>query len=235
MDNSQPNPAQGDVDLLGREYSEIIGFSGEALVPLGSRVKLLPNRFGAGRSMFSDHFNNRACVVVGHAVDCTWRTMPENMVLVKLLTLDNEWEPYGNGTRWDARHVLVESIGDGQPPVPGKDFPLSKKEIFDERFASRDHRFEGFSNPATYLAHLYLRANSKHFSSVCAMKRANGTVNPVRVQNYFAKQPDLSIDEWARYPDGFPEQMAYYFTVDWVEVAGEFNTLLKEEQALATA
>ena len=67
------------------------------------------------------------------------------------------------------------------------------------------------------------------------MTRADGTVNPVRLANYFGKQRDLVIDDWAHYPKGFPERSDYRYAVNWAEVAGEFNLVMKEEREMAAA
>jgi hypothetical protein len=144
--------------------------------------------------------------------------------------LDNldQWEPRFNRATLVPEYLFIESVGNGVQPIAGTDYPQSLKECYDARWAAMDHRYEDWSNPATYLAHLYLRTDSRHFDEVLKMRRANGTVNPVRLENYFRKAPDLVIDSWAWYPDTFPERTDYRYKINWEEVAREFNSAFKE-------
>lgn len=217
-------PAYGFVDELAREYSDIFGFTSTIEVPLGSLVTLLPSR----TSDCYDYYNGLQGIVIARyaASDRPWRPAPR----VTIRKLDNlsDWEPHCNLVGWDSAYVRIDKLGDNTAPVAGKDYPLCKRETLDLLWSKRDHRCNGWSNPATYTAHLYLRQSPAHAAAVRAMIRKDGTINPARLENYWVKHADLQIDEWARHGEGFPQISRYAYRVNWAEIAGEFEKLTKE-------
>lgn len=233
MKTNPHTPAQGTVDLLGREYSQICGFSSKPLVPLGSRVTLLPCMFGA--SSFHRFDIGREAVVTGHKQEYfnSQDRIGTPRVLVQFLDQLNDGEPWQNRTFWLAQHVLITALGSGQPPVAGKDYPLCRKEKLDALWAAKDHRCQGYANPATYVAHNFLNTDAKHHNAVLAMARKDGTINPERLKNYFYKQRDFMLPDWVQYGEGFPEHREYSYYPDWPEIAGEFNKVLDEMTATA--
>lgn len=221
-------PADRSTDVLGRQYSQIIGYPKDPLIPLGSVVILMP---GSGvSSIFDKHNVGRRSIVLEHGTYRPW-SRDEPMVLVHHLSNLDDWEPWQNRQKCIPQFLFIEKLGDGKVPVPGTDYQLSLKERYDAKWKVTDHQYQGWSNPATFLAHVYLRTDARHYEQVRSMRRANGTVNPVRLQNYFSKQRDLSIDDWAQHHELFPERSEYSYRPNWAEVAQEFNAVFKEQDA----
>lgn len=233
MKTNHKTPEQGAVDLLGREYSKICGFSSDPLVPLGSVVTLLPSLYLSGS--FQKYDIGRTAVVTGHKREYfnSRDRIGKPQVIAQFLDQLNEWEPWQNRTIWDAHHVLPTTVGTGQPPLAGKDYPLCRKEKLDALWVAKDHRCQNYANPPTYVAHNFLNTDAKHHNAVLAMARKNGTINPVRLKNYFYKQREFVMPEWARYGEGFPEHTEYGYSPDWPEIAEEFNKVLSEMTATA--
>lgn len=226
MDTNQPQqlPEQGTRDTLGRELSTVIGYTQSTEVPLGSLVTLLPAQFR--RHTFDCHQWKQG-IVVGRVKDRdSWRD--EYRLLVRKLTDLSDWEPWTNTMGWPEVFARVDTAGNGEPPVAGTDYPLCKKEIFDARWRSMDHRHQDWSNPPTFLAHLQLRTDQRHYRAVLGMVRKDEKINPSRLETYWFRHCETKMPDWAKYPEGFPESLEYLYRINWAEVAQEFEDLAKE-------
>lgn len=141
---------------------------------------------------------------------------------------------FENNKQYDEKLELIKQ-GTGEQPVGGVDYPLSEAEKLEIeiaalrlKVANHDARHMGYTNPATYLAWLYLN-NSAEFMLVTRKKlaRKNGTLNPSRVEKEF-KKLGLQIDDWAyETPIDIPEKFkdchfAWDKNIKWAEVAKEF-------------
>lgn len=126
--------------------------------------------------------------------------------------------------------------------LPGVDYMLFDQEwdqidtAITEWYALRfDDSYQGFCNPATYLAHLYLNNESTFHRMLPSLWRKDGTINPEKVKKAF-KTLKLKIDEWAyecRFTapifqkekfELFSKRVALRLgQVDWNEVAAQFK------------
>ncbi|KWT98502.1 MULTISPECIES: hypothetical protein [unclassified Variovorax] len=224
-------PANRSVDDLGREYSSIVGYGDAITVPLGSHVTLLPGGYPYGRATWLE---GAKVIVTAHGKLAGHRgSWARPLLHGQLLEGRSDWEPQDNLVLWSPSHVFVDKVGTGKVPEAGVDYPLTAKQRFDEKWRTTDHTYQSWSNPATFLAQLYLTGDSKHHSAVLAMVRANGSINPTRLENYFWRKSGLVIDDWARSPDGFPNRSEYQYRVNWAEVARSFEETAREGRALA--
>lgn len=214
-------------DVLGRTHSEICGWlPSNKEIPVGSEV-VLHGHSRSGRQGFAQFYAGHHAVVT--AFHPCRRRIWTPTVTVRVIEPVNAMEAFANFGTVDASQVEVVRVGDGTV-VPGESYQLCKIEVLRKRFAEMDHRYEGFKNPATYLAHLYLRTDAKHHQAVLGMIRSNFTINPTRLGNYFRKE-GLKIDDWAWVPEGFPPHHEFSRAVAWEEVAEEFLVLAREQAA----
>jgi hypothetical protein len=212
-------PERGSRDAAGREFSDIIGYGCRTPVPVGSLVTLLPARFS---SRGYDFYNWRRGIVVGRKKDPDGYG-DDHLIFVRKLDDLSDWEPWANTMRWAERHVRVDVVGTGEPPVAGKDYPLCRKEILDARYKAMDHTYQEWRNPATFLAFIQLRTTQEHYRAVLGMVRQNGTINPERLKNYWYRHCETALPDWGKYPEGFPSSLEYIYKVDWAEIAKDFS------------
>ncbi len=187
-------------------------------VPVGARVKILPDSWLMFRC-----FDGLEAVVLRAKAPA--RRFDEWTLHCRLVEPFCEWDVHNHCTV-RATGVEVLAGGDGTV-VPGRDYRMTLLEQALERYAKTDLSFQGYSNAPTHLAALYLRADGKHQPAVLRMVRADGRINPSRLETYFNRSK-LTIDDWARYPDGFPQRLEFYQQVNWTEVAQEFEELARE-------
>ena len=133
--------------------------------------------------------------------------------------------------------TLIEK-GDGKPPIPGITYPFLpfhdlwikighiKYQLDHTSFA-----FEGFTNSATYLAHLYIMNDRQALATCRLARRKCGTINPNNVRKAF-KDSRLRVDDWAlELPDCIPTDLLYMSSVwdkyrprvNWQEVANNIE------------
>jgi hypothetical protein len=224
MDTNQVMPENGSQDAADREYSEICGYANKIPVPVGSIVTLLPGRFG---QRGYDFYNWRKGIVTRREKDPDGYG-DDYLIFVRKLDNLSDWEPWTNTMRWAERHVRVDTVGNGEPPVAGKDYPLCRKEILDARYKAMDHTYQEWRNPATFLAFIQLRTTQEHYRAVMGMVRQNGSINPERLKNYWYRHCETTLPDWGKYPDGFPSSLEYLYRVDWVEIAKDFSEHARE-------
>lgn len=101
-------------------------------------------------------------------------------------------------------------------------------------------RYQGFKNPATFLADLYLNNSHQFMNSVLpTLWRKDGSVNPLKLMKAF-KTLGLVIDEWATaVPIEVPEKFKRAsfaaeiapLKVDWLELTFGFHRSRVQETA----
>jgi hypothetical protein len=121
----------------------------------------------------------------------------------------------------------------------GIDRPFSPKELRMARFEKFKEkllqavltRYEGYRNPATFLASLHLRNDPGFMNSVLpGLVRKDGTINPNRIEKAF-RDRGHRLDPWVHQsPIDVPPEFANYrlpelchLNVDWAEVAEDFR------------
>lgn len=135
--------------------------------------------------------------------------------------------------------TLIEK-GDGKPPIPGITYPfLPFHELWIRIGYVRyvldhtDTTLQGFSNSATYLAHLYIMNDKMALAACRVARRKDGTINPNKVLKAF-KASKLHVDDWAmELPDCIPEDLRYMNFVwekyrpfvNWKEVADNIEPI----------
>lgn len=206
-------------DLLGRSWSDICGWLGGQQVPVGARVRVLPDR----RAVFHRHFEGLEAVVLANIDPRHPLDRPE--LKCRFVVPREQWSTL-NYCVLDAERVDLVDLGDGHV-IAGRDYELNQLELARARFAQMDLTYQDYTNAATFLAALYLRADAVHHRAVLGMVKANGRINPTRLANYFAKS-GLRIDDWAHYAEGMPQREEFRLTVNWAEVAQEFEELSRE-------
>jgi len=222
-----PPLKDGFVDAMGRVYSAICKFTDRQPLPIGTRVKI----HSAGARCFSKYYDGKEAVVTGPLREGHWGMM-DPRVPVRFVEPQEDWEIGQNYKVINLCDAEVLAVGDGTL-IPGISYRLCEQELWDARFAAYDFTFQEYRNYPTFLAALYLRQDYKHVEAVRTMRRKDGTVNPVRLEKYFAAAPDLRIEESEMYQGDFPARTIYRQSVDWAEVANDFNVLFKEEDAYA--
>lgn len=209
-------------DLLGRSWSDICGWLGGAKVPVGARVRILPDR----RALFHRHFVGLEAVVLAN-IDPRHPTDRAELKC-RFVVPREQWDTL-NYCVVRAERVDLVHLGDGQV-IAGRDYELTELELAKARFAQMDLTYQDYRNAATFLAALYLRADAPHHRAVLGMVKANGRINPERLKNYFYRA-GLRIDDWAQYAEGMPEREEFRLHIDWKEVAAEFEELAREQAA----
>jgi hypothetical protein len=238
MDNEKTVevPADGSKDCLGREFSDICGYSGALKttpIPVGSIVRVLPDRYPRV-SLRDPLFVGELCVVLDfsaarRAANGYRELWEEDQALVRRITPVSQWDYVSDSIlKIDAAWLEIVTLGDGT--VKEGSYQKSEKEIWTERFNVRDHSFEGYSNPPTFLAALYLENEPVCQTQLARMVRADGTINPRRIEKLFRDQK-LVIDEWAWYPEEFPHRSEFKYWVNWTEVGDYFIQKFKELSA----
>ncbi|KWU23434.1 hypothetical protein [Burkholderia cenocepacia] len=223
MEQIEQMPVRGETDAAGRTFSEVIGYAHQAGIALGSRVTLLPTR---NHRMF-EFYKWTQGIVVSRRKDPDGYGDDHIIVIRKLESL-SDWEPGSNFIRWAERDVRVDTVGTGKEPVAGTDYPLCRKEILDAKWARMDHRHQGFTNPATFLAHTQLRFDQRHYREILRMVRQDGSINPSRLQTYWSRNCETTMPDWGKYPEGFPASLCYLYRINWSELAQDFAEHVRE-------
>ena len=235
-----PYPKAESVELLGRTFSTMIGYSETFQcipIPVGTRVKLMPAAVASSRNRFDETLYGQEAVVVGfipgkRRPDGKLVFWEQDQVRVRLVQAHAQWEPYANYRYWHVAWVEILEVGTGEI-TPGS-YELTQEEIWDERFARREHAHQGWSNPPTFLAQLYLNTESRHRSAMMGMVRRDGSINSSRLQTYFQKS-GLHIDDWSWFPETFPESLRYRYRVNWAEIATFFADKAREHRHFSAA
>lgn len=122
------------------------------------------------------------------------------------------------------------------PVVPGVTFPWTERELINQRWAAFlqklegfDHSHQGFSNPATFLAWLYLKNDAQACGQLKSMQRKDGTVSTAKVHRLFSVRR-FKVDDWAlECPIDVPAEFQNWVetrkgrAVCWAEVAHAFR------------
>lgn len=97
-----------------------------------------------------------------------------------------------------------------------------------ERCMNLDVTHEGYPNPATFLARLYIDNDAELLEKVLALRRKDGTINPERLRLAFHKA-GMKVDDWAYEfhidpPEGcegraLPLEATQRLMVDWCMLA----------------
>lgn len=144
------------------------------------------------------------------------------------------WEPLYGFAKWYERHyeeLILITKGNGTA-VEGFDYQITPKEelerafsFYVERCMNLDVTHEGYPNPATFLARLYIDNDAELLEKVLALRRKNGTINPERLRLAFHKA-GMKVDDWAYEfridpPEGceawgLPLEAFQRLVVDWV-------------------
>jgi hypothetical protein len=132
--------------------------------------------------------------------------------------------------------VDLVTVGPGRFAL-GITHPYSPSELREQRFQAvvdrwlkHDHRHQGFSNAATYLAWLYLNQEPRWHEQVRLKRRRDGTINPTWARKAF-RELGLVVDEWALAPQievptefkSWLQVRTFRPQVDWDEVAAQFK------------
>lgn len=138
----------------------------------------------------------------------------------------------------DQCSVVVEGPG---KVVLGETHPFSPNELRQQRWAAwearclaADTRHQGWSNTATFLAHLYLTNEARLVQPIRALRRKDGSINPNRLAKLF-HDARLAVDPWALEPPiEVPEEFKdwvrskHHQWVNWGEVAAQVACEIKE-------
>lgn len=236
MDNSYPYPQADSVDVLGRTFSAVIGYSEQKLIPIpiGTRVRLMPEWTTSAVDSFFDKSAFGAEAIVTAFLPGKRRPdgglvfWEKDHVRVRFVDVRGHWETAANYRVWDVRWIEVLELGSGE--IADGSYELMQEEIWDQRWKALDHTHQGWSNPPTFLAQLYLDNDSRHQGAVLGMVRKDGSINPTRLATYF-RRSGLHIDGWSWYPDPFPQHYRYRYRVNWSEIAVFFANKAKEHRA----
>lgn len=233
MTNSSDNTirAAGNArDAMGREYSTICGYGVDKPIPIGSRVRIHQSRYS--NSLFISYMAGREAIVMSELRTNSVGPSYPKVISLRFVDPVNQWQVYDNCTSLEPRELEVLEVGNGIA-IPGVSYRLCEKEIWDTRFKAHDFRHQGYDNLPTFLAATYLKQDAKHMAAARAMLRKDKTINPVRLADYFRKQPLLKIDDSAYFQGTFPERSAYRLSVNWEEIATEFGEIFAEERSFA--
>lgn len=101
----------------------------------------------------------------------------------------------------DAKEVTLYRVGPGRFEL-GVTHPFSEEELYYQRrqaflakVEAHDIRHQGFSNPATWAAALYIDNDERAYNYMRQKVRANGTVNPKSVEKCMQLYR-LKVDDW---------------------------------------
>ena len=125
--------------------------------------------------------------------------------------------------KWEVIETGCELVYRKNP----EELRIERLNEFQAKMLAHDVTHQGFTNPATFLAALYLDNDSNFYHKwIPANLRKNGTVNPSKVEKYFGKHH--KVDAWAfACPIGVPEEFKKTYipglkakmSVKWGEVA----------------
>lgn len=189
---------------------------------IGDKVRLTSHKEASlGYGYVDSGLAGQECIVVGvTGGQQDWRITVRVLALCKFAYLDSLH------TTWE---MLERDCKESWRKSPDE----LRKERYDQfvsKALAHDTSHQGFTNPATYLAYLYLN-NDKDFSTwVKRNVRKNGTVNPSKVEKYFGARH--KVDSWAfECPIGVPAEfnrcviqgLRAKMSVKWGEVANMFT------------
>jgi len=103
---------------------------------------------------------------------------------------------------------------------------MAENDIIQKKWEETDHTYEGFTNPVTYLAWLYIQQDNKHMTAVEQLLRKDDTINPKRLASYGKRYIEIDED-WQFHPD-FDNHCKYTYNVNWAEVAEEIQKKIIE-------
>lgn len=147
------------------------------------------------------------------------------------------WEPLYSFAKWherDYEELTLVTKGCGTA-IEGVDYQITPEEQQDrafkfyvERCMNLDVTHEGYPNPATFLARLYIDNDAELLEKVLALRRKDGTINPERLR-LASHKAGVKIDDWAyKYhidpPEGcegraLPLEATQRLMVDWCMLA----------------
>lgn len=128
----------------------------------------------------------------------------------------------------------------------GQTHPFSEQELSEQRWEryvqacqAAELTHEGFANPATFLAWMYLNQEPSAHHRLCQFVRKDGRINPNKVQKLFSDSK-LDVDAWAyEFPVPVPAEfaakrwghpIAERLQVNWQEVADTIARSLGEQR-----
>jgi len=113
-----------------------------------------------------------------------------------------------------------------EPTLNKQAIVMNDSERIQKKWEQTDHTYEGFTNPVTYLAWLYIQQDNKHMKAAEQLLRKDDTINPNRLASYGKRY--IEIDEgWEYHPD-FVDYWNYIYNVDWNQVAEEIQKKIVE-------
>ena len=146
-----------------------------------------------------------------------------------------------SNTRWGVslEHVSLVAKGSGSV-TPGVDYEFTPEELRQQRFeaykaklAAVDQSHEGWTNAATWMAHLYLTQESAFHGWLKQNRRKDGTVNVNKLRKLFS-QSGIKLDAWVlEAPIDPPAEFVGYAhpympRVNWEELAADLAELHEE-------
>lgn len=146
------------------------------------------------------------------------------------LRILGSWEPLYSFAGWaeSAYEELILTTKGNGTAVEGVDYQITPKEklerafsFYVERCMNLDVTHEGYPNPATFLARLYIDNDAELLEKVLALRRKNGTINPERLRLAF-HNARMTTDGWA-----------YEFRIDPPEGCEAWGMPLEAKQRLA--
>lgn len=200
---------------------------------LGDTVRIKPYRTQTMSGYWYEGWGSGVVgVLVRMRMDYDWRAAP-NLGSVRFLSDDDDFDASERERPLSELELVAK--GDGTV-VPGVTYPFSGYELRQQRLAqlvarivalNRTH--QGYSNPATFLAALYLGNDRRARERLPHMQRKDGTINPEKVRKLFF-EVGLKVDDWAFEPTlDIPREFAGWrlgtevlYAVDWSEVAADF-------------
>lgn len=205
---------------------------GNAGLRVGDTVRVKPYQVQSMSGLWAESGKSGCtAIVTGFKRDYSWRSRYTHAVL-RVLSRDGQ-SAWQDSEPFD-RLELVER-GPGHF-VLGQTHPFTPDELrhqrwqaFVQKLEHLDLSHQGFCNPATFLAWLYLNQEPAAHAALRGYVRKNGTINPNRVEKLF-RQLKLTVDPWAfECPLDMPAEFSKHLNpaarrqrVDWQEVAGTF-------------
>lgn len=205
----------------------------EQKIEIGDTVYVTPYKTQSMDGYWSaGYLSGTTGVVTGLRKDYDWRSTP-NLALIRVLSED------GKDARSCERKIdglKLVAKGPGRFEL-GVTHPFSEEELKKQRWDAyvvrahlHDLTHQGYSNPATFLAALYLDQSTAFRAQLPDMWRKDGTVNADKVRKAFG-QLGMTIDPWAyECPVEAPEEFQHHINpiraklnVNWDEVAAEFT------------
>lgn len=210
----------------------------ETAFNVGDTVTVIPYTVQTMSGLTVESFmSGKTGIILALTKDYEWRTTP-NKARIRVVEGDNEnaWvtaEPLSN--------LRLVQQGPGHVAL-GVTHPWTKKELREQRwndFVGRalgvNLEHEGFSNPATFLAWMYLDQEATAIRTLKGFVRKDGSINPNRVKKLFSELR-LKVDDWAyacplEVPAEFahrPNPLARWQALNWQEVSARFATQFAE-------